>query len=373
MYEVYMGNKTNKKELTLQDGTTVYALNPMVVSASRSTDIPAFYADWFFNRLDEGYSLWTNPFNGIKQYITYEDTRFIVFWSKNPRPLLNHLEKLNERNIGYYIQYSLNNYEQEGYEPNLPPYEERIDTFRKLVDKIGVGRVIWRNDPLMLTDKVSIDELLRRLEITGDNLKGYTKKLVFSFVDILNYRKVSNNLNKLGIKYINWTHDLMREFAKELEILNQKWHYTLATCSEFIDLSEYGIVKNKCIDDELIAKISYKDPILMNELGLEIYKINKIEKSLIPDYSMPKNSIPENSIIINNNNYAKRKKNKVKDSGQREYCGCIKSKDIGQYNTCNHFCVYCYANSSKEIALRNYQLHQQNPNASDIIGMNIQS
>lgn len=138
----------NKIYITTENGETVQAFAPMIVSASRSTDIPAFYADWFFNRLKKGYSVWTNPFNGVPSYVSYNKTRFIVFWSKNPRPLLQHLDYLEERNIGCNIQYTLNDYESEGLEKGVPPLAQRIDTFKKLVDKLGVGRVVWRFDPM---------------------------------------------------------------------------------------------------------------------------------------------------------------------------------------------------------------------------------
>ena len=98
------------------NGNPVKAQAPLIVSASRSTDIPAFYADWFFNRLEKGYSAWTNPFNGVKYYVSYEKTRFIVFWSKNPRPLLPYLHILKERKINCYVQYTLNDYEDEKLE-----------------------------------------------------------------------------------------------------------------------------------------------------------------------------------------------------------------------------------------------------------------
>ena len=350
---------TSKKKLTLPNGTIVDAQTPVIVSASRSTDIPAFYADWFFNRLDAGFSLWTNPFNGTQMYISYEDTRFIVFWSKNPAPLLSHLHKLQERGIGCYIQYSLNNYDNERYEPNVPCWENRIDTFRRLVDKLGNKSVIWRNDPLLLTDKIGIDDLLFRLEKTGDALKGYTEKLVFSFVDISSYTKVEKNMTRSGIHYVEWNHGLMQNFAKELSILNQKWGYELATCAEELDLDTYGIKHNHCVDDELIAKIAPNDKILMKHLGFEI---NKLRPTL-----MGYESIPEGAILINSTTYAVRKKNN-KDKGQRLHCGCIKSKDIGQYNTCKHFCVYCYANAGQKQVLRNFESHLRNQNATTITG-----
>ena len=157
-----------KEELPRENGDIVSMQVPEIISASRSTDIPAFYADWFFHRLKVGYSAWTNPFNGVKSYVSYEKTRFIVFWSKNPRPLLIHLDYLKERNIGCYIQYTLNDYEKEGLERGVPKLSERIDTFKQLVDKLGKGRVIWRFDPLILTDDISIDTLLSKIERIGD-------------------------------------------------------------------------------------------------------------------------------------------------------------------------------------------------------------
>ena len=179
-----------KNKIRLDSGEIVDAQSPIIVSASRSTDIPAFYADWFFNRLERGYSAWTNPFNGSKCYISYQNTRFIVFWSKNPKPLIPYLAKLRARNIGCYIQFTLNDYVSEGLEKSVPSVDERIHTFKELVGILGYGSVIWRFDPLVLTDTISVDDLIRKIEYIGDNLKGYTKKLVFSFVDIALYKKV---------------------------------------------------------------------------------------------------------------------------------------------------------------------------------------
>ena len=205
------------------NGNPVKAQAPLIVTASRSTDIPAFYADWFFGRLEKGYSAWINPFNGVKSYVSYENTRFIVFWSKNPFPLLNHLDELEARNIGCYIQYTLNDYEAEGLEKGVPPLAFRIDTFKKLVDRLGKGRVIWRFDPMILTDTISIDSLLEKVERIGDQLVGYTEKLVFSFADILSYRKVKANLDKSHISYQDWTEPQMLEFAERLAALGHLW------------------------------------------------------------------------------------------------------------------------------------------------------
>ena len=237
-----------EREVTTEAGIAVKAQFPLIVSASRSTDIPAFYADWFFHRLNVGYSVWTNPFNGVKSYISYKDTRFIVFWSKNPENLIPHLDYLRERGIGCYVQYTLNDYVAEGLEKGVPSVQKRIDTFKRLVDKLGRGGVIWRFDPLMLTDSITVDDLVGKIEGIGSQLFGYTEKLVFSFVDISEYRRVRSNLHRNGIKYSEWSESRMLEFASKLEKLNERWGYTLATCGEKVDLSGFGIRHNKCID-----------------------------------------------------------------------------------------------------------------------------
>lgn len=347
-------------QIKRENGETVKAQAPIIVSASRSTDIPAFYADWFFHRLKVGYSAWTNPFNGVKSYVSYQDTRFIVFWSKNPRPLLQHLDYLKERNIGCYIQYTLNDYEKEGLERGVPILSERVDTFKLLVDKLGKGRVIWRFDPLLLTDDISIDALLTKIERIGDQLQGYTEKLVFSYADILSYRKVKANLEKSHIPYHEWTEPQMLEFAERLAELNNKWGYTLATCGEKVDLLQFGIEHNHCVDDALIIRFAYEDKKLMDFLKVKTFPMP------VPNLFGESDSLPEDAIILPNNTYATHGDNR--DKGQRLFCGCIVSKDIGEYNTCPHLCEYCYANSSKEIAVRNWKEHKKNQFGETIKG-----
>ncbi len=334
-----------KTMIKRDNGEIAEAQAPVIVSASRSTDIPAFYADWFFHRLEVGYSAWTNPFNGVKSYVSYENCRFIVFWSKNPEPLLKHLDYLKERNIACYIQYTLNDYEKEGLEKGVPPLEERIDTFKKLVDQLGKGHVIWRFDPLILTDQIGLNDLLRKVENIGDLVQGYTEKLVISFADIALYKKVKANLDKSHVCYQEWTVPQMEEFAKRLSELNQKWHYELATCGEKIDIEQYGIQHNHCVDENLMIRFAHHDKVLMDFLGVEI---KTVENTLFGE-----EQIPDSVIWLNETQYAIKKKDN-KDKGQRQFCGCIVSKDIGEYNTCPHLCEYCYANTSKEIAISNW-------------------
>lgn len=337
--------------IQLENGAWADAQAPIIISASRSTDIPAFYSDWFFHRLREGYSAWTNPFNGVQNYVSYANTRFIVFWSKNPKPLLAYIDQLAERNIGCYVQFTLNDYQNDGLENGVPPLAERIETFKRLVDKLGRGHVVWRFDPLVLTDKITINDLLIKIENVGTYLNGFTEKLVFSFADIATYKKVRLNLEKNNINYTNWEEYPMGQFAAELENLNKKWGYQLASCGEKIDLEQFGISHNSCVDDDLIIRFGYTDKVLMDFLGV---KIKDIENEVINDIK-----IQQNVILLPNKLYAVKKKNN-KDKGQRKACKCAISKDIGQYNTCPHLCEYCYANSSKQKALDCYSKHRQN-------------
>lgn len=349
-----------KVERKTDDGNVVLMQAPLIISASRSTDIPAFYADWFFHRLEKGYSSWTNPFNGVRLFVSYENTRFIVFWSKNPRPLLPYLHVLKERNIKCYIQYSLNDYEQEGLE-KVPPLASRIETFKLLVKQLGKGAVVWRFDPLILTDKISVDDLLRKVQNIGDQLKDYTEKLVFSFADISIYKKVKHNLKVSGIQYQEWEKDQMVEFAEKLSAMNLErgWNFQLATCGEEIDITKYNITRNRCIDGDLIARLAWDDKELMDFMKIKI-------KEVPPPSLFGEPELPRDAILLPHNHYFI--STHKKDSGQRPFCECMASKDIGEYNTCPHLCEYCYANTTKQLALQNWKRHQENKLSDTITG-----
>ncbi len=332
-----------KVKIVLDDGSEAYAQAPYIISASRATDIPAFYMDWFVQRLAKGYSAWTNPFTGWKTYVSYQNLELVVFWSKNPKPLLDYAEALS--GYDYYVQYTLNNYEPEGLEPNLPPLEERIDTFKTMVGKLGLGKVIWRFDPLLLTDKLTPDVLLDRIRYIGDRLTGYTEKLVFSFVDISEYHRVTSNLKRENHNVREFTVDEMLEFAEKLSEMNRDWGFQLATCCEKIALEHFDIQHNKCIDDDLIVRLFPDNAKIRKLLGIEI---------------LPPDMFCDTQQII--------KTRRLKDKGQRQFCGCIVSKDIGEYNTCLHGCRYCYANDSLEKVEANWQHHLANVGAETITG-----
>ena len=332
-----------KEKIKIDNNTTVDAQAPIIISASRSTDIPTFYSDWFVSRWEAGYIKWTNPFNGQPLYVSFKNTRLVVFWTKNPRPMFKHLDYLDKSIPNYYFQFSLNDYDKEKYEAKVPSVESRIKTFKELSQRLGKKRVVWRYDPLILTKDIDVNELLRRVKNIGNQIHEFTEKLVFSFVDIDIYKKVENNLKKEDVPYIEWTTQNMEEFAKGISQINKDWGLQLGTCSEKIDLDKYGIVHNKCIDDDLMIDLFSHDSQLMDFLGVEIKQ---------PDL------FSDGEIIKTRN---------LKDKGQREDCGCIMAKDIGQYNTCPHECNYCYANTSKEIAKKNYKRYLENPSSESIL------
>lgn len=329
-------------------GNDVEATAPVIISASRSTDIPAFYAKWFFNRLAKGYCVWYNPFNQQPMYISFKRCRAIVFWTKNPEPILPYLSELDKLGIHYYFQVTLNDYVKEGFEPNVPSVGLRLETFKKLSAMIGKERIIWRFDPLIVTNDITPRDLLGRIWHIGNQLKDYTEKLVFSFVDVKAYRKVQNNLvketncfTKENVESAEMSAAQRKEIVEGLVKLREKWQsdgwkLTLATCGEDLDLDFYGIEHNRCIDGELMKRIFADD----DEFVYYLHTLKWPERDMF-------GMLPAIHV----------KQKKVKDAGQRKVCGCMVSKDIGMYNTCRHFCVYCYANTSKECVMNNAKRH----------------
>ena len=252
---------------------------------------------------------------------------------------------------------TLNDYVKEGFEPNVPSVDERVETFKKLSSLIGKEKVIWRFDPLIITPGIGPRELLTRIWDVGNKLKGYTDKLVFSFVDVKAYRKVQNNLvketmffTKEDVENAEANHAQRIEIVEGLKKIREiwrgeGWNIEIATCAEDIDLEAYGIEHNRCIDGELMKRIFADDKELVYYLHTLKWPEKDIFGEIPPIPQKPKN---------------------IKDSGQRKICGCMVSKDIGMYNTCRHFCVYCYANTSKEAVLKNKDKH--NDECESIIG-----
>jgi hypothetical protein len=325
-----------KQQIKLPDGREVSASCPVIVSASRATDIPAFFSQWFSNRLREGYMHWTNPFNANQaQYVSFKRTRVIVFWSKNPKPLLRYLPQVDAAGINYYFQFTVNDYEEEGLEPNVAPLAKRVEVFKRLSDQIGPERVVWRFDPLLLSETMTLDVLLHRIERVASMLRDHTRQLVISFADISMYKKVRNNLGCQPHAYREFAPEMMRAFASDLANISRDWGLRVSTCAETIDLEQYGIIHSRCIDDDLMINLFKNDSELMTFLGYE-------------------------SDLFSDGTRAY-----LKDKGQRKECGCIVSKDIGMYNTCHHLCAYCYANSSAKFVENNLGKHD--PKSESII------
>lgn len=309
------------------DENIVNAVAPVIISASRATDIPAFYFEWFLNRFNEGYLSWKNPFNGKISFVSFSQCEAFVFWTKHPSGLLNRLPELLNTGKAFYVLFSLNDYDNEGYENNIASLKTRIALFKSLSSSIGKERVVWRFDPLLISVEITISELKKRVEKLAFELVEYTNKLVFSFIEIENYAKVKRKTAETSIR--EFTSEEKEDFASFLGDLKSKLlkinpQFTIASCSIPENFTQYGIIPNRCIDDDLFAKIAPENQKLMEFLG-------------------------RNTLFPSNNS--------LKDKGQRKNCGCILSKDIGVYNTCIHECVYCYANVSDISALKNFKKH----------------
>ena len=291
------------------------AIAPLIVSASRSTDIPAFYGDWFMARLAAGYVRWKSPFGGKPLYVSFEKTRVFVFWSKNPAPFFPHLDTLDRLGYGYYFLFTLNDYDAERLEPGVPPVGERIETFIRLSRRIGKGRVVWRFDPLVLSDRITVQDLLEKIRCIGDRIAPFTERLVFSFVDIEKYAKVRRNLQAAGIAGAReFTDDEVDEFCSGLAALNKRWGLSVTACAEGRDLSRFGIGRGQCISYDLMVQEFGNDRKLMDFLQ------------------------PADQQTLGGMPVAADPSRRLKDPGQRNTCRCIVSKDIGQYSTCMHLC-----------------------------------
>lgn len=345
----------SKEEIILANGERVAAQMPVIISASRATDVPAFYSGWFMERLRAGYVKWYNPFNGVPLYVSFAKARLFVFWSKNPAKMLEKFPDGNESPIdileregrNYYFQFTMNDYDAERIEPNVPSLANRINTFIELSKRISHHareRIVWRFDPLILTDTLTPKILLERIRRIGDQIAPYTSRLVFSFIDINAYAKVAKNLKRGGISAREFAREEMLEVAEGLAAMTKEWNMAAGTCGELADLP--GIEHNRCIDDRLIVKCFPHDVELMKFIGAKC---------------VPGDSLFGQPDTWTLNAYKK-------DKGQRETCGCIQSKDIGEYNTCLHLCHYCYANANNAEALANWKQHLTCPHAETITG-----
>jgi DNA repair photolyase len=280
----------------------------MILSVSRRTDIPAFYSQWFYNRLKEGCVYVRNPMNRSaisKIKLNPEVIDCIVFWTKNPSNFfMDHLDAISP--IPYYVHFTITPYD-DTIEPHVAPKNEVIHNFMRLSEKIGRERVIWRYDPILLSDTYSIQYHTASFEALAKQLSPYTDKCIVSFVDF--YKKCVPRLKKISVRQPTLAEVI--ELYSLLKQIADAYDLVIESCAESRDVSATGIKNGKCIDDVLIEKIT----------GMKV--------------------------------------NAKKDRNQRGFCHCIESIDIGEYNTCKHNCLYCYANYDNAKVLANSKLHNK--------------
>lgn len=281
----------------------------MILSVSRRTDIPNYYSEWFYNRIKEGFLYVRNPMNSHQVSridLSPEVVDCIVFWTKNPASMLERLEELHE--YQYYFQFTITGYGKD-IEPNLPDKRnELIGTFKRLSEKIGRDRVIWRYDPILINERYSVEYHLKAFDEIANSLKHHTEKVIISFVDL--YAKTQRNAKGLNIQSLS--KEQMVDIAKESAKIAERNQLVIETCAEQIDLTNIGIKHGSCIDKKLIEKI----------LGCKLIM--------------------------------------ERDKNQREECGCYESVEVGTYNTCRNGCKYCYANFNNGKVRNSIELYDAN-------------
>ncbi len=285
----------------------------MIISASRRTDIPAFYADWFMNRIEAGHCLVPNPFNAnqiSRISLAPADVDALVFWSKDPRPMLEPIRRLDDMGFVSYFLFTLNDYPAI-FEPALPPLEQRIETFKLLARTMGTQRVIWRYDPIIISSSTPYPFHEERFSALAQALSGSTERVIVSIIDY--YHKTNRRFAPLENRGI--TFDRQAASATEMADLLAFMSRTagslgmeIQSCAEQLDYSDVGVPPGPCIDPELIDRLG---------------------GSVSPD----------------------------KDRGQRAQCLCATSRDIGVTDTCLHGCTYCYATRSNDLAQRRHKEH----------------
>lgn len=287
----------------------------MIVSASRRSDIPAFYSKWFYNRIREGFLLVPNPYNPrLVSRVSLDPgvVDCIVFWTKNPAPMIDRLGELDA--YKYYFQYTLNSYGPDA-ENNLPPVSQRIDTFKRLAERIGRERVVWRYDPLFTNEKYTVEYHQQAFAEIAEALKDHTERCMLGFID--HYNHIRSAVGALNIKPLQA--DELERMAVSFKQTTDALHIHLDTCTVKVDLRHIGIPTGLCVDRELVERIA----------GYPI---------------------------------AARK-----DRNQREVCNCVESIDIGTYESCLNGCVYCYAiKGNYNTAVANRAKH--NPDSPMLIG-----
>lgn len=295
----------------------------MIISASRRTDIPALYPRWFINRIRAGFCEVPNPFNAAqvtRVSLLPQDVDVIVFWTRNPKPLFPYLDELDRRGYRYYFNFTLIGYPRplEGKSPSL---KAGIAIFRELAQRVGPQRVVWRYDPIVFSNHTGAAFHRENYARIAAALRGYTRRSVISLMTP--YAKVKRRfaaLEEVGVRITPFDGEHTPRFAALMRSLAESAaanNMTIQSCASEYDLTPYGILPGKCVDDALIQEI----------FGIEV--------------------------------------GHGKDPSQRAACGCVVSKDIGMYDTCIFGCAYCYANSDFARSRRRYKAHD--PKAARLV------
>ena len=283
----------------------------MILNVSGRTDIVAFYSKWFMNRYKEGFIDVRNPFNPkMLSRINFDNVDLIMFCTKNPIPILKDIKKI-KKPILFHI--TLTPYKKD-IEPNVPPKGLVIESIKKLSKIIGKDNVVVRYDPVFLSDKYNIEYHKNAFLNMCNKLNGYVNKIIISFIDI--YKNVKNNKNDL--RYKEFTEEDYKEIGLSFSNSASKNNMTVQTCFEEHNLVEYGFIKGDCLNAEIAFKLT-------------------------------------NKIFTKKWNARKGK-----------LCNCVEMVDIGMYNSCKHFCKYCYANFNAQKVNDNYNKHD--PNSSLLVG-----
>ena len=291
----------------------------MIISASRRTDIPAFYADWFFHRLREK-SVWVrnpvNPHQISEVTLARDVVDGIVFWTKNPTPMLDRLNELE--GYPYYFQFTLNAYGHD-VEPNVPSKNDvLIPAFLALAKRAGREAAVWRYDPILLNDRYTVAYHCESFRRMAEKLAGATTQCTVSFLD--DYRHIRGNMAALGA--VSPPPDAREELMERFAGIARYTGLTLTTCAEEGDWSRFGVLTGRCIDPERLSRRG----------GTRL--------------------------------------NVPRDTSQRPACGCAASVDIGAYNTCGNGCLYCYANHYPALIRRGMGEHDS---ASPLLTGSLQS
>jgi hypothetical protein len=274
----------------------------VIISASRRTDIPAFYGEWMLNRLRAGEVLVRNPVNRTRVQrvpLSPHGVDCIVFWTKDPGPFLPRLPEIDRMGYRYYFLFTLTPYGGD-IEANVGRKSSILESFKRLSGTIGPDRVVWRYDPVLITSAYTLDYHREWFARLAESLDGHTRRCVISFVQM--YRKIRGSMAAVGAASPD--DGTVQEIARSFGAAARSHSMELLTCSTGMDLAEHGIGHSACIDAALITRITGR-------------------------------AVPPR-----------------KDAAQRPECGCAESRDIGSYDTCPHGCLYCYANSNVGTAAR---------------------